>query len=91
MIIAVPAIVGGGLAKKAVVDTDKLEIQVPDADAGAGTKGQNAIEDALERELGASQAAEPPLDAQDAAKDGAGNADATKGEPAAKLPGEKKN
>ena len=90
LVIAVPDIVGGGLAKKAAVDTDKLEIQVPDADAGAGTKGQSDIEDALERELGADTATEPPADAPDAAEGGADKADAAKGGAAMKPPSGKK-
>jgi TRAP-type mannitol/chloroaromatic compound transport system permease large subunit len=85
LIIAVPAIVGGGMVKKEAVNTDKMQIEVPDAAAGAGTKGQSEIEDALERELGADTEAEPPADAQDAAKDGTDAAKAV-----AKPPGAKK-
>ena len=93
LVIAVPDIVGGGMVKKAAIDTDKLEIQVPDAAVGAGAKGQNEMEDALERELGGGGAeTEPPEeDAQDAAKSGADNTDAAKDEAAAKPPRGKKN
>jgi len=91
LIIVVPAIVGGGMVKKEAVDTDKMQIEVPDAAAGAGAKGQNDVEDALERELGQDQAAESPLVAPDAAKGDTGNTDASKGKAAAKAPGAKKN
>ena len=52
LIIAVPGIVSGGLAKKAAVDVDKIEIQVPEAAAGAGGKSEDDMENALESELG---------------------------------------
>jgi hypothetical protein len=81
LIIAVPAIVGGGMVKKEAVDTEKMEIQVPDADVSPGAKGESERENALERELGADTATEPPADAQDAAK----------GESAAKPPSGKTN
>jgi TRAP-type mannitol/chloroaromatic compound transport system permease large subunit len=91
LIIAVPAIVGGGIVKKADVDTNKLEIQVPDAEVGAGAKGQNEMENALERELGNDAGTEPPANAQDAAKGDAGKTDAAKGAAAAKPLSGKKN
>jgi tripartite ATP-independent transporter DctM subunit len=81
LIIAVPAIVGGGMVKKEAVDTEKMEIQVPDADVSPGAKGESERENALERELGADTATEPPADAQDAAK----------GESATKPPSGKTN
>ncbi len=83
LIIAVPSIVGGGMVKKAAVDTDKMEIMVPDAAVGSGAKGQNEMEDALERELREGQAAESPFGADDAAKDGADKAGAAKSDAAA--------
>jgi len=83
LIIAVPAIVGGGMVKKAAVDTDKMEIMVPDAAAGSGAKGQNELEDALERELREGQTADTPFGAEDAAKDGADKAGAAKSDAAA--------
>jgi TRAP-type mannitol/chloroaromatic compound transport system permease large subunit len=91
LIIAVPAIVGGGMVKKAAVDTNKIEIQVPDAAVGSGAKGQNDMENALERELGGDVGTEPPAEAQDAAKGGADKTDAAKGEAAPKPPSGKKN
>ena len=93
LIIAVPAIVGGGMAKKAAVDTNKIEIQVPDAAVGSGAKGENELENALERELGkgAATETEPPSGAQDAAKGGADKTDAAKGEAATKPPSGAKN
>ena len=90
LIIAVPSIVGGGIVKKADVDTNKMEIQVPDADVGAGAKGQNEMENALQRELGGEAATAPPADAQDASKGGADKTDATKGVTVAKPPGGQK-
>jgi GntP family gluconate:H+ symporter len=90
LIIAVPAIVSGGLAKKAAVDIHKIQIQVPDEPAGAGAKSENEMENALERELNKDSATEPPSpDAQDAAKGSA--TDAAKGEGAAQPPGGKNN
>ncbi|MFH1044285.1 MAG: TRAP transporter large permease subunit [Pseudomonadota bacterium] len=91
LVIAVPDIVGGGMVKKAAIDTDKMEIRVPDAAVGAGAKSQNDMEDALERELRKDTATESPADAQDAAKGGSGKAVAPKGEAAAKPPGGTKN
>ena len=91
LIIAVPAIVGGGIVKKADVDTNKLEIQVPDAEVGAGAKSENDMENALERELGDDTGTAPPADAQDAAKGGAGKTDAAKSEAGAKPPVGRKN
>ena len=76
LVIAVPDIVGGGMVKKAVIDTDKIEIHVPDAATGIGATSQGAVEDALERALGGGTA---PADAPDAAK----------GEPAAPPSGGK--
>ncbi|HEY5293555.1 MAG TPA: TRAP transporter large permease subunit [Burkholderiales bacterium] len=52
LIIAVPQIVSGGLTKKAAVNIDKIEIQVPDATGAPGAKGESDMENALERELG---------------------------------------
>jgi TRAP-type mannitol/chloroaromatic compound transport system permease large subunit len=79
LVIAVPDIVGGGMVKKAAIDTDKLEIMVPDAAVGAGAKGQNDMQDALERALDEDKDAEPPLMMeQDTAKGDADKADSGK-------------
>jgi len=91
LIIVVPAIVGGGMVKKVAIDTDKIEIQVPDAGVGGAAKGEKDLENALERELGGGDAAAPPADAPDAAQGGADKSDAAKGEAAAKPPAGKKN
>ena len=87
LVIAVPDIVGGGMVKKKAIDTDKLEIMVPDAAVGAGAKGQNEMEDALGRAFDAEP--EPPADGPDAAKGEADKPDAAKGEAAAKPPAKK--
>jgi len=92
LVIAVPDIVGGGMVKKAAVDTDSMEIQVPDAAAGAGAKGQNEIEDALERALGADSEDAPLIgeqETQDPPVDAADSADAAKDAAAATPPGRK--
>ena len=91
LIIAVPDIVGAGLAKKAPVDVNKLEIMVPEAAHGAGGKSEDAMENALERELGNDNATAPPADAQGAAKGGAEKPGAAKDAATAKPPGDKKN
>jgi len=52
LIIAFPGIVSGGLAKKAAVDTDKIQIQIPDAGTAAGEKSEEAIENALDKAFG---------------------------------------
>jgi GntP family gluconate:H+ symporter len=89
LIISVPQIVSGGLTKKAAVNIDKMEIQVPDATAGSGAKGQDDMENALERELGNDSTTEPPADAQDGNKDKADKPDAATGAVPAKPPGGK--
>ena len=89
LVIAVPDIVGGGMVKKAAVDTDSMEIQVPDAAVGAGAKGQNDMEDALERALGDDSEAAPLIgeqEAQDPPKDEADSADAARDAAAGKPP-----
>ncbi|MEO8203755.1 MAG: TRAP transporter large permease subunit, partial [Betaproteobacteria bacterium] len=58
LIIAFPGLVTGGLAKKAVVDTDKIEIMVPDATGAAG-KMEDAIGDALDKAFGQDNEAKP--------------------------------
>ena len=69
LVIAFPGIVSGGLAKKAAIDTDKIEIQVPDAGTAAGNKSEEAIEDALDKAFGdQDQDAEPAGEDQPAAK-----------------------
>ena len=89
LIIAVPQIVSGGLAKKAAVNIDKIEIQVPDTTAGAGAKGQDAMENALERELGNDTTGGLPADGQNAAPGGADKPDAATGAAPAKPSGGK--
>ncbi len=90
LIIAVPQIVSGGLTKKAAVNIDKIEIQVPDATGAPGAKGESDMENALERELGKDPAAEPPAaGAENAAPGGADKPEATTGTVPAKPPGGK--
>jgi tripartite ATP-independent transporter DctM subunit len=89
LVIAVPDIVGGGMVKKAAVDTDTMQIQVPDAAVGAGAQGQNDMEEALEHALGEDDEAAPLIggqEEQDQPKDEADSADADKGA-AAEPPG----
>jgi TRAP-type mannitol/chloroaromatic compound transport system permease large subunit len=83
LIIMLPGIVSGGLVKKAAIDTDKIEIQVPDAGVGAGGKSENDMENALEKELGDDT---PPADAEEPPKDGADKTDTDKAGAAAKPP-----
>jgi TRAP-type mannitol/chloroaromatic compound transport system permease large subunit len=52
LVIAFPGIVSGGLAKKADVNVDKIQIEVPDAIGGQGDKPQDDMEDALDKALG---------------------------------------
>ncbi|MCG3189613.1 MAG: hypothetical protein LKCHEGNO_02086 [Burkholderiaceae bacterium] len=47
LIIAFPGLVGGGLAKKAKVNTDEIEIVVPQDSSPAGSKAEQSLEDAL--------------------------------------------
>ncbi|MBE0626887.1 MAG: TRAP transporter large permease subunit [Burkholderiales bacterium] len=97
LVIAVPDIVGGGMVKKAAIDTDRLEIMVPDASFGPAATGQDALENALENALGNDAEAERPSDAQDAAPAdadakgavGAGMKDAVEGDAAKRAPGGK--
>ena len=51
LVIAFPGIVSGGLAKKADVNVDKIQIEVPDAIGGQGDKPQDEMEDALDKAL----------------------------------------
>jgi GntP family gluconate:H+ symporter len=88
LIIAVPQIVSGGLAKKAAVNIDKIEIQVPDATGAPGAKGESDMENALERELGDDTTGAPPADGKNAAP-GADKPDAATGAVPAKPPGGK--
>jgi TRAP-type mannitol/chloroaromatic compound transport system permease large subunit len=64
LVIAFPGIVSGGLAKKADVNVDKIQIEVPDAIKGQGGKAQDEMEDALDKALGGEQEkeAEPGKD-----------------------------
>ncbi|MFA5914873.1 MAG: TRAP transporter large permease subunit [Burkholderiales bacterium] len=89
LIIAVPQIVSGGLAKKAAVNIDKIQIEVPDATGSPGGKTEDDMENALERELGDGSAAEPPADSQDANKGGSDKPDAPAGGTPANPPGGK--
>jgi TRAP-type mannitol/chloroaromatic compound transport system permease large subunit len=52
LVISFPGIVSGGLAKKAAIDTDKIEIRIPDTTEGAEGKAEDAMERALEKTLG---------------------------------------
>jgi len=52
LVIALPGIVSGGLAKKAAINTDKIEIMIPDAAPGAEGKTESSMEDALNKALG---------------------------------------
>jgi GntP family gluconate:H+ symporter len=52
LVIAFPGIVSGGLAKKAAVNIDNIQIEVPDAAKGQGAKSQDEMEDALDKALG---------------------------------------
>ena len=82
LIIAMPQIVSGGLTKKAAVNIDKMQIEVPEAAVGAGAKTEDDMENALERELGSDNA--------DAAPGSDEKPDAGAGETAAKPPAGKK-
>ncbi len=90
LIIAIPQIVSGGLTKKAAVNIDKMQIEVPEAAVGAGAKTEDDMENALERELGNDSADEPPADAQDAAPGADKKPDAAAGDTSAKPPAGKK-
>jgi TRAP-type mannitol/chloroaromatic compound transport system permease large subunit len=52
LVIALPGIVSGGLAKKALINTDKIEIMIPDSGSGAEGKAEDAMERALNKALG---------------------------------------
>jgi TRAP-type mannitol/chloroaromatic compound transport system permease large subunit len=52
LVIAIPGIVSGGLAKKAPIDTDKIEIMIPDAGSGAEGSAEDAMQRALDKALG---------------------------------------
>jgi TRAP-type mannitol/chloroaromatic compound transport system permease large subunit len=91
LIIAVPDIVSGGLVKKAAVDVNKIEIMIPEAAQGAGGKSEDAMENALEKELGNDTSDEPSANTQGAAKGGADKPAAAKDAAPAKAPGDKKN
>ena len=62
LVIAFPGIVSGGLAKKADVNIDKIQIEVPDAIKGQGDKTQDEMEDALDKALGGGKEPEPRRD-----------------------------
>ncbi len=75
LVITFPNLVGGGIAKKAAINTDKIDIMVPDAASPAGSKTQESLENALDKAFGddpepimkeegaAPGAAVPPADA----------------------------
>jgi TRAP-type mannitol/chloroaromatic compound transport system permease large subunit len=52
LVIAIPGIVSGGLAKKAPVDTDKIEIMIPDTGSGAEGSAEDAMQRALDKAMG---------------------------------------
>jgi len=60
LIIAFPGIVSGGLAKKAAINTDQIQIIVPDTAPGAEGKMEDSMQDALDKALeeGAKEASE---------------------------------
>ncbi len=90
LVIAVPDIVGGGLVKKKAIDTDKLEIMVPDATSGSGARNQSDLEKALEEQF--SDSPDQPADATaapDKADAPAGGSGAAAGKDAAKPPAAK--
>ncbi|MBE0613932.1 MAG: TRAP transporter large permease subunit [Burkholderiales bacterium] len=90
LVIAVPDIVGGGMVKKKAVDTDSMQIMIPDAAVGAGAKGQDAMQEALDKAFDTDAEPEPPPDAQDADKADADKPDAAPAESAEKAPKDKK-
>ena len=90
LIIAVPQIVSGGLTKKAAVNIDKIEIQVPDATGAPGAKGESDMENALERELGDDTTGGRPADGKNVAPGGADKPDAATSGAAVKPPDGKK-
>jgi TRAP-type mannitol/chloroaromatic compound transport system permease large subunit len=51
MVIAIPDLVSGGMVKKAIVNTDKIQIEVPESASGAGAKLQDDMENALDKAL----------------------------------------
>ena len=61
LVITFPGLVGGGLARKAPINTDNIDIMVPEAarPGGAdGADGGESLEDALSRALGGGDAKE---------------------------------
>ena len=52
LIIAFPGIVSGGLAKKAAIDTENIQIEIPDAGTPSENKNEEAIENALDKAFG---------------------------------------
>jgi GntP family gluconate:H+ symporter len=51
LVIAIPDLVGGGILKKAAVNIDKINIEVPEDANPGGAKSQESLEDELDKEL----------------------------------------
>jgi hypothetical protein len=52
LVIAFPNLVSGGLAKRAPVNIDNIDIRIPDATLPGGGSAEDALEDVLSRALG---------------------------------------
>ncbi|MGB8434937.1 MAG: TRAP transporter large permease subunit [Burkholderiales bacterium] len=52
LVIAIPGIVSGGLAKKAPINTDQIEIRIPDSGSGAEGSTEDAMQRALDKAMG---------------------------------------
>jgi len=84
LVIAVPDIVGGGMVRKKAIDTDSMQIMIPDAAVGQGAKTQDEMENALDKAFEQDAAPDLSPDAQDTDKPDADQTDS-----AAKPPEEK--
>jgi len=84
LVIAVPDIVGGGMVRKKAIDTDSMQIMIPDAAVGQGAKTQDEMENALDKAFEQDAAPDQSPDAQDTDKPDADQTDS-----AAKPPEEK--
>jgi TRAP-type mannitol/chloroaromatic compound transport system permease large subunit len=87
LVITFPGIVAGGMVKKAAIDVNKIQIQVPAASYGGTANGENSLENALQQELGNDNGDEPPADDQNAPSPDEGKSGAAGASPAAKPPG----